>query len=161
MEAFYGTTPYTQTLISCIIQYIYYFHRLDFQIFLPPALIMDGMEIVFLLICCPHVIFIQDPKKALLDLVLKSHRRPHPNKHDHKTLWITTLQTQTLYSSQETPCEPIPIEKNLFSLQGTPDLITGSLFSLQGFPCKLLYFPVRDCRLTSKSEDFNVCPMSS
>ena len=35
--------------------------------------------------------------------------------------------------------------KNLFSLQGTPVLITGSLFSLQGFPSKPLYFPVRDC----------------
>ena len=91
MGAFYGTTPYTQTLISCIIQYIYYFHRLDFQIFLPPALIMDGMEIVFLLICCPHVILIQDPKKVSLDLVLQSHRRPLPNKHDHKTLWVTTV----------------------------------------------------------------------
>ena len=92
MGAFYGTTHFTQTLISCISQYIiYYFHRLDFQIFLPPALIMDGMEIVFLLICCPHVILIQDPKKASLDLVLKSHRRPFPNKHDHKTLWVTTV----------------------------------------------------------------------
>ena len=55
------------------------------------------------------------------------------------------LQTQTLYSSQGTPCEPIPTGKNLFSLQGTPVLIAGSLFSLQGFPCKPLYFPVRDC----------------
>ena len=35
--------------------------------------------------------------------------------------------------------------KNLFSLQGTPDPNTGSLFSLQGFTCKPLYFPVRDC----------------
>ena len=26
-----------------------------------------------------------------------------------------------------------------------PVLIAGSLFSLQGFPCKPLYFPVRDC----------------
>ena len=58
---------------------------------------------------------------------------------------IRPLQTQTLYSSQGTPCEPIPTGKNLFSLQGTPVLITGSLFSLQGFPCKPLYFPVRDC----------------
>ena len=56
-----------------------------------------------------------------------------------------SLQTQTLYSSQRTPCEPIPTGKNLFSLQGTPFLIAGSLFSLQGFPCKPLYFPVRDC----------------
>ena len=30
-------------------------------------------------------------------------------------------------------------------LQGTPVFITGSLFSLKGFPCKPLYFPVRDC----------------
>jgi hypothetical protein len=35
--------------------------------------------------------------------------------------------------------------KNLFSLQGTPVLIAGSLFSLQRFPCKPLYFPGRDC----------------
>ena len=72
---------------------------------------------------------------------------------------VATLQTQTLYSSQGTPCEPIPTGKNLFSLQGTPVLIAGSLFSLQGtpvliagslfslqgFPCKPLYFPVRNC----------------
>ena len=45
--------------------------------------------------------------------------------------YINTLQTQTLYNSQGTPCEPIPTGKNLFSLQG--------------FPCKPLYFPVRDC----------------
>ena len=31
-----------------------------------------------------------------------------------------------------------------FSLQETSFLITGSLFSLQGFPCKPLYFPVKD-----------------
>ena len=43
----------------------------------------------------------------------------------------STLQTQTLYSSQGTPCEPNPTEK--------------TLFSLQGFPCKPLYFPVRYC----------------
>ena len=60
-----------------------------------------------------------------------------------------TLQTQTLYSSQGTPCESIPTEKNLFSLQGTPVLITGSLFSLQGFTCISLYFPVRDCSVVS------------
>ena len=35
--------------------------------------------------------------------------------------------------------------KNLFSLQGTPVLITGSLFSLRGLPCKPLYFSVGDC----------------
>ena len=58
---------------------------------------------------------------------------------------ICTLQTQTLYSLQGNPCEPIPTGKSLFSLQGTPVFITGSLFSLQGFPCKPLYFPVRDC----------------
>ena len=47
------------------------------------------------------------------------------------------------------PCEPIPTRKNLFSLQGTHALIAGSLFSLQGFPCKPLYFRVRDCSATS------------
>ena len=61
-----------------------------------------------------------------------------------------TLQTQTLYSSQGTPCESIPTGKNLFSLQGTPVLIAGSLFSLQGFPCKPLYFPVRHCSVPKK-----------
>ena len=111
MEAFYGTTPYTQTLISCIIQYIYYFHRLDFQIFLPPALIMDGMEIVFLLICCPHVILIQDPKKASLDLVLRSHRRPLPNKNDHKTLLVTKV-TQTEEIIRQNSIDSILHEKN-------------------------------------------------
>jgi hypothetical protein len=45
------------------------------------------------------------------------------------------LQTQTLYSSQGTPCESIPTGKNLFSLQG--------------FPCKPLYFTVRDCSVTT------------
>ena len=43
------------------------------------------------------------------------------------------------------PCESIPTGKNLLSLQGNPVLIAGSLFSLQGFPCISLYFPVRDC----------------
>ena len=64
---------------------------------------------------------------------------------------LHALQTQTLYSSQEAPCEPIPTGKTLFSLQGTPVLITGSLFSLQGFPCKPLYFPVGDCNVRIKS----------
>ena len=57
----------------------------------------------------------------------------------------------------KTHCKPKPCKayrelpvsfftgKNLFSLQGTPVLIAGSLFSIQGFPCKPLYFPVRDC----------------
>ena len=40
--------------------------------------------------------------------------------------------------SQFPPCEPIPTGKNLFSLKGTPFLIAGSLFSLQGFPCTSL-----------------------
>ena len=44
---------------------------------------------------------------------------------------LRALQTQTLYSSQGTPCESTPTGK--------------TLFSLQGFPCKPLYFPVRDC----------------
>jgi len=65
----------------------------------------------------------------------------------------TPLQTQTLYSSQGTPCEPISTRKNLFSLQGTPVLIAGSLVSLQGFPCKPLYFPVRDCSVLSQTTD--------
>jgi hypothetical protein len=30
-------------------------------------------------------------------------------------------------------------------ITGNPVLIAGILFSLQGFPCKPLYFPVRDC----------------
>ena len=46
---------------------------------------------------------------------------------------------------QGKPC--FHYRKPLFSLQGTPVLIEGSLFSLQGFPCKPLYFPVRDCRV--------------
>ena len=46
---------------------------------------------------------------------------------------------------QGSPCEVFHTGKNLFSLQGTPVLIAGSLFSLQVFPCKPLYFPVRDC----------------
>ena len=43
---------------------------------------------------------------------------------------------------------PNPVQltgKYLLSLQGNPFLIAGSLFSLQGFPCISLYFPVRDC----------------
>ena len=43
------------------------------------------------------------------------------------------------------PCKSIPTGKNLYSLQRTPVFIAGSLFSLQGFPCISLYFPVRDC----------------
>ena len=43
------------------------------------------------------------------------------------------------------PCKSIPTGKYLLSLQGNPVLIAGSLFSLQGFPCISLYFPVRDC----------------
>ena len=43
------------------------------------------------------------------------------------------------------PCKSIITGKNLFVLQETPVLITGSLFSLQGFPCKCLYFPFIDC----------------
>ena len=58
---------------------------------------------------------------------------------------IHTLQTQTLYSLQGTPCMSILTGKTLFSLKGTPVLIAGSLFSLQDFPCISLYFPVRDC----------------
>ena len=68
----------------------------------------------------------------------------------HLKVWskTSTLQTQTLYSSQGTPCESITTGKNLFSLQRTPVLIAGSLFSLQGFPCKPLYFP--DCSAPCK-----------
>ena len=35
-------------------------------------------------------------------------------------------------------------EKPVF-ITGNPVLIAGILFPLQGFPCKPLYFPVRDC----------------
>ena len=35
-------------------------------------------------------------------------------------------------------------EKHVFII-GNPVLIAGILFSLQGFPYKTLYFPVRDC----------------
>ena len=45
-------------------------------------------------------------------------------------------------------------KKKLFSIQGTPVLIAGSLFSLQGFPCKPLYFPVRDCSVSKNLFDF-------
>ena len=48
-------------------------------------------------------------------------------------------------SAQRTTFESIPTGKNLFLLQGTTVLITGSLFLLQGFPCKPLYFSVSDC----------------
>ena len=48
------------------------------------------------------------------------------------------------------PCESIPTGKNLLSLQGNPVLIAGFLFSLQGFPCISLYFPVRDCSVYKK-----------
>ena len=60
---------------------------------------------------------------------------------------VTALQTQTLEALQGTPCKSIPTGKNLFLLQGTPVLIAGPLFSLQGFPCKPLYFLVRDCNV--------------
>ena len=49
------------------------------------------------------------------------------------------------------PCKSIPTGKNLLSLQGNPVLIAGSLFSLQGFPCISLYFPVRDCSVQCSS----------
>ena len=48
------------------------------------------------------------------------------------------------------PCKSILTGKNLLSLQGNPVLIAGSLFSLQGFPCISLYFPVRDCSVCNK-----------
>jgi hypothetical protein len=48
--------------------------------------------------------------------------------------------------------------KNLFSLQGTPVLIAGSLFSLQRFPCKPLYFPGRDC---SAAGNFSIMTVST
>ena len=35
---------------------------------------------------------------------------------------------------QDFPCEVFLTGKNLFSLQGTPFLIAGTLFSFQGFP---------------------------
>ena len=35
-------------------------------------------------------------------------------------------------------------EKPVF-ITGNPVFIAGILFSLQGFPCKTLYFPVQDC----------------
>jgi hypothetical protein len=37
------------------------------------------------------------------------------------------------------PCVVILKGKNLFSLQGTPVLIAGILYSLQGFPCENYY----------------------
>ena len=46
--------------------------------------------------------------------------------------------------------------KDNYILQGTPVLIAGSLFSLQGFPCKPLYFPVRGYSvLHTKGWDLN------
>ena len=54
-------------------------------------------------------------------------------------------------------CKPIPVIETGFSLRssshrekpvsitGNPVLIAGMLFSLQGFPCKPLYFPVVHC----------------
>ena len=40
-------------------------------------------------------------------------------------------------------------EKLVF-ITGNPVLSTGILFSLQGFPCKTLYFPVRDCSVEDR-----------
>jgi hypothetical protein len=55
-----------------------------------------------------------------------------------------------VYTANPNPVEltenpRIPTGKTLYSLQGTPVFIEGSLFLLQGFPCISLYFPVRDC----------------
>ena len=47
------------------------------------------------------------------------------------------------------PCkayrEVISHRKKQVFITGNPVLIAGILFSLQGFPCKPLYFPVLDC----------------
>ena len=46
-----------------------------------------------------------------------------------------TLQSRT-GPEQGFPCVLILTGKNLFSLQGTPLLIAGILYSLQGIPCE-------------------------
>ena len=51
----------------------------------------------------------------------------------------THCKPKPCISSQGTPCESIPMGKNLFSLQGTPVLIAGTLYSLQGIPCENYY----------------------
>ena len=55
------------------------------------------------------------------------------------------------------PIQSLLTGKDLFSLQGTPVVIAGFLFSLQGFPCKPLYFPVRDCSVTTQNCLVNDC----
>ena len=51
---------------------------------------------------------------------------------------VVTLQSRT-GTEQGFPCVVILTGKNLFSLQGTPLLIAGILYSLQGFPCENYY----------------------
>ena len=66
---------------------------------------------------------------------------------------LQALQTQTLYSSQGTPCESIPTGKTLFSLQGTPVLIAGVCFHYRDFPVNPCNFPVRDCSVSISAWD--------
>ena len=46
------------------------------------------------------------------------------------------------------PCKSILERKKPVFITGNPVLIAGILFSLQGFPCKTLYFPVWDCSVS-------------
>ena len=74
------------------------------------------------------------------------HMRGHPKVATQNiTLKMVNVYTVNPNPVQLTafPCKSIPTGKNLLSLQGNPVLIEGSLFSLQGFPCISLYFPVR------------------
>ena len=55
--------------------------------------------------------------------------------------WLVLCRTAIPYRAstgpeQGFPCELFITGKNLFPLQGTPFLIAGILYSLQGIPCE-------------------------
>ena len=75
---------------------------------------------------------------------------PNPVRLTGNSLWVNSHREK-----------PVFITGNPCSHYRVPVLITGSLFSLQGFPCKPLYFPVRDCsvwKLPLNLEKDNIIP---
>ena len=54
-------------------------------------------------------------------------------------------------ATADTMLKSLALCKDNYILQGTPVLIAGSLLSLQGFPCKPLYFPIRDCSVPAST----------
>ena len=92
--------------------------------------------------CCTYIMV-----RQVVGLLTRGHKNCTYSGRDDNPLFdqddelalMATLQSRTgpvQGQNRVFPAKFFSQEKNLFALQGTPFLVAGTLFSLQGFPCE-------------------------